>query len=124
MKTDRRYIVKTITLPRTPEMELFAEEQSNFSASVRTLISRTIYEHGEAGVDIYREYQKQLDEQVFSQRPKLSDIKMRAESASSYQQAPAAVHSSIGFTPAMAGRKKQPDSSSTSEREEIPSCYL
>ena len=124
MKNDRRYIVKTVTLPRTPEMEAFAEEQSNFSASIRTLISRTIYEHGAAGVDIYREYQKQLDEQVFSQRPKLSDVRPQVEPAQSYPQAAAGARSSIGFTPAMAGKIKPPAPSPAPEREEIPSCYL
>lgn len=124
MKNDRRYIVKTITLPRTPEMEAFAEEQSNFSASVRTLINRTIYEHGAASVDIYREYQKQLDEQVFSQRPRLCDVKPAEAPAQNRPPVPSSTRSSIGFTPAMAGRIKPPAQPPAADGEEIPSCYL
>lgn len=72
MKSNRDLIVKSICLPRTPEMQSFTDSQHNFSASIRALIIQYIYEHGTAGLDVHQEYEKQLHEQVYAKKPLVS----------------------------------------------------
>lgn len=72
MKSNRDLIVKSICLPRTPEMQSFTDAQHNFSASIRALIIQYIYEHGTAALDVHQEYEKQLHEQVYAKKPLVS----------------------------------------------------
>ena len=65
MANEKSVIVKSVSLERTAEFEEFVACQKNFSRSIRVLIQQTIFQRGGKIVDIWEEYEKDVQNIVF-----------------------------------------------------------
>ena len=65
MANEKSVIVKSVSLERTAEFEEFVACQKNFSRSIRVLIQQAIFQRGGKIVDIWEEYEKDVQNIVF-----------------------------------------------------------
>ena len=65
MASEKSVIVKSVSLERTAEFEEFVACQKNFSRSIRVLIQQAIFQRGGKIVDIWEEYEKDVQNIVF-----------------------------------------------------------
>lgn len=65
MANEKSVIVKSVSLERTAEFEEFVACQKNFSRSMRVLIQQAIFQRGGKIVDIWEEYEKDVQNIVF-----------------------------------------------------------
>ena len=65
MANEKSVIVKSVSLERTAEFEDFVACQKNFSRSMRVLIQQAIFQRGGKIVDIWEEYEKDVQNIVF-----------------------------------------------------------
>lgn len=65
MANEKSVIVKSVSLERTEEFERFVARQKNFSRSIRVLIQQAIFQRNGAIVDIWEEYEKDVQNIVF-----------------------------------------------------------
>lgn len=65
MANEKSMIVKSVSLERTAEFEEFVACQKNFSRSIRVLIQQAIFQRGGKIVDIWEEYEKDVQNIVF-----------------------------------------------------------
>ena len=65
MGSEKGVIVKSVSLERTEEFERFVARQKNFSRSIRVLIQQAIFQRGGKIVDIWEEYEKDVQNIVF-----------------------------------------------------------
>ena len=65
MANEKSVIVKSVSLERTAEFEEFVACQKNFSRSIRVLIQQAIFQRGGKIVDIWEEYEKNVQNIVF-----------------------------------------------------------
>ena len=65
MANEKSVIVKSVSLERTAEFEEFVACQKNFSRSIRVLIQQAIFQRGGKIVDIWEEYEKDVQNSVF-----------------------------------------------------------
>ena len=65
MANEKSVIVKSVSLERTAEFEEFVACQKNFRRSMRVLIQQAIFQRGGKIVDIWEEYEKNVQNIVF-----------------------------------------------------------
>jgi hypothetical protein len=79
MANEKSVIVKSVSLERTAEFEEFVACQKNFSRSMRVLIQQAIFQRGGKIVDIWEEYEKDVQNIVF--RNQMNLVSHAAEKA-------------------------------------------
>ena len=87
MANEKNVIVKSISLERTAEFEEFVACQKNFSRSMRVLIQQAIFQRGGKIVDIWEEYEKDVQNIVF--RNQMNFIPPTEEKSGQSEKTPA-----------------------------------
>lgn len=87
MPNEKSVIVKSVSLERTAEFEEFVACQKNFSRSIRVLIQQAIFQRGGKIVDIWEEYEKDVQNIVF--RNQMNFVPPAEENSSQSEKDPA-----------------------------------